>query len=166
MSPEDLAVRLRPRPFVPFRIVVAGGAAYAVYRPEHVMIGSHAVLIGLAKPGEPFCEGTVSVDLADILRFEPLDAPGKDNAMRPDDLLTWLRAAPFRPFRVTLNSGRSYDIRHPEMMKIGRTTAAVFHYAAEPSGPYEGVEMVSLLLMERVEPLEAPATTGDGAAGA
>ncbi|HEV3262350.1 MAG TPA: hypothetical protein VG013_36195 [Gemmataceae bacterium] len=85
--------------------------------------------------------------------------------MRPDDLLTWLRAAPFRPFRISLNSGRSYDIRHPEMMKVGRTSAHVFHYAADPSGPYERVEMVSLLLMERVEPLEAPAPTGDGAAG-
>lgn len=44
--------------------------------------------------------------------------------MRPEDVLTWLRAAPFRPFRVTLESGRSFDIRHPEMMKGGQDVGA------------------------------------------
>jgi hypothetical protein len=32
--------------------------------------------------------------------------------MRPDDVLFWLRAVPFRPFRLTLNSGRTIDMRH------------------------------------------------------
>jgi hypothetical protein len=35
--------------------------------------------------------------------------------MRPDDLLAWVHAAPFQPFRICLNSGRTYEIRHPEM---------------------------------------------------
>ena len=74
--------------------------------------------------------------------------------MRPDDLLTWLHAVPFRPFRVYLNSGRSYEIRHPEMMRVGRTIAHIFFYRKEPVDPFERVEMVSLLLMERIEPID------------
>ncbi len=79
--------------------------------------------------------------------------------MRPDDLLTWLRAAPFRPFRIHLNSGKSYEIRHPEMLKVGRSSINVFWYAGDPQDPYERMEMVSLLLIERIEPLEIPART-------
>ena len=78
--------------------------------------------------------------------------------MRPDDLLTWVRATPFRPFRIILNSGRSYDIRHPEMVRVGRSYINIFSFAGEPADPHEKMEMVSLLLVERIEPLEAPAS--------
>ena len=75
--------------------------------------------------------------------------------MRADDLLTWVRATPFVPFRVRLNSGRTFDIRHPEMLRVGRSAANVYTFAGEPSDPYEKMEMVSLVLIEAVEPLEA-----------
>jgi hypothetical protein len=77
--------------------------------------------------------------------------------MRPEDLLTWVRAAPFQPFRIHLNSGHTYEIRHPEMLRVGRTTMHVYSFQGEPSDPYERVEMVSLLLVERIEPLLATA---------
>jgi hypothetical protein len=74
--------------------------------------------------------------------------------MRPDDLLAWVRAAPFQPFRICLNSGRTFEIRHPEMLRVGISTMHVYSFAGEPVDPYENVEMVSLLLIERIEPLE------------
>jgi hypothetical protein len=76
--------------------------------------------------------------------------------MRPDDVLVWVRAVPFRPFRVHLNSGRTYDIRHPEMLRVGRSSVNVYSFAGEPSDPYERMEMVSILLIERIEPLDTP----------
>jgi len=77
--------------------------------------------------------------------------------MRPDDVLLWLRAAPFQPFRIVLNSGRTYTVRHPEMLRVGRTSVHFFWFAGEPVDPYERVEMFSLLLIERIEPVEAAA---------
>jgi len=76
--------------------------------------------------------------------------------MRPDDLLTWTRATPFVPFRMRLNSGRTFDIRHPEMLRVGRSTVNVYTFAGEPTDPYERMEMISLVLVESVEPIEAP----------
>lgn len=75
--------------------------------------------------------------------------------MRPDDLLTWVRAIPFVPFRLRLNSGRTFDIRHPEMLRVGRSTVNVFSFSGEPTDPYERMDMVSLILIESIEPLEA-----------
>jgi hypothetical protein len=76
--------------------------------------------------------------------------------MRPDDLLEWRRAVPFRPFRICLNSGRTYDIRHPEMLRVGRSYVNIYSFSGEPVEPHEHMEMVSLLLIERIEPIEAP----------
>lgn len=75
--------------------------------------------------------------------------------MRPEDLLVWARATPFVPFRLRLNSGRTFEIGHPEMLRVGRSSMHVYTFAGEPTDPYERVEMVSLLLLESVEPLEA-----------
>ncbi|MGL4464816.1 MAG: hypothetical protein ACRC1K_21900 [Planctomycetia bacterium] len=74
--------------------------------------------------------------------------------MRPDDLLVWSRAVPFVPFRLRLNSGRTYDIRHPEMLRVGRSAVNIYTFAGEPTDPYERMEMASLVLIESIEPLE------------
>jgi len=42
------------------------------------------------------------------------------------------------------------------MLKVGRTTMHIFSYRGEPEDPYEHMEMVGLLLIERIEPIEAP----------
>jgi len=31
--------------------------------------------------------------------------------------LATCKAQPFRPFRIRMNSGRTFDIRHPEMVR-------------------------------------------------
>jgi hypothetical protein len=75
-------------------------------------------------------------------------------AMRPADLLAWLRQIPFVPFRLCLNSGRMYEIRHPEMLRVGRSSVNIYSFVGAPEDPYERMEMVSLVLIERIEPIE------------
>jgi hypothetical protein len=79
--------------------------------------------------------------------------------MAPHDVLAWLRAVPFRPFRMHFNSGRTCEIRHPEMLRVGRSSVNVYSFEGEPSDPYERMKMVSLLVVERIEPLERPVRT-------
>ena len=74
--------------------------------------------------------------------------------MRAEDLLDWVRAAPFVPFRVRLNSGRTFEVRHPEMVRVGRTTAYIFTYLSEPPDVVQKMEMIGLVLIESIEPLE------------
>lgn len=87
--------------------------------------------------------------------------------MRPDDIVEYLRKQPFRPFRLHLTNGASYEIRHPEMMKVFGSQAYVFFPRGDDPHDlalrYDGV---ALLHMNRVEVLDAPAgsTPGTGAA--
>ena len=68
----------------------------------------------------------------------------------------YVGAEPFRPFRITTTSGRSFEIRHPEMVQVGRSTMTIFTYLnTESEETKERQVEVSLLLTESVEPLDA-----------
>jgi hypothetical protein len=74
--------------------------------------------------------------------------------MSGDDVFHWIRATPFIPFRIRLNSGRTYEVRHPEMVKVGRTHVLVFTYSLDNADLVENVEMLGLQLVEAIEPLQ------------
>jgi hypothetical protein len=76
MTRQDLAKRVKQRPFVPFRLVLTEGTAYEVRHPEQIMLARDSVVIGV--PGqaeeEGFFETTVLVDVFHIVKLEPLPA--------------------------------------------------------------------------------------------
>ena len=45
--------------------------------------------------------------------------------MKPQDVLKFLSRRPFQPFRICLSDGRSFDVRHPELAMVGRSTVIV-----------------------------------------
>ena len=51
--------------------------------------------------------------------------------MRPEDVLPWLQATPFVPFRLTMNSGQTFEVRHPELIRLMRTSLIVTHQLPE-----------------------------------
>jgi hypothetical protein len=78
---------------------------------------------------------------------------GERCAMMPYRKISeYLLAEPFRPFRIMTVGGQAFDIRHPEMLLVGRATAKVY----TATGPEENERWhdVSLLLIETMEPLE------------
>jgi hypothetical protein len=43
----------------------------------------------------------------------------------------YVGAEPFRPFRIHMASGRSFEIRHPEMISVGKTIVTIFTYLSD-----------------------------------
>jgi hypothetical protein len=76
--------------------------------------------------------------------------------MSPQEVLNYLQAQPFRPFRIRMNSGRTFDIRHPEMVRVGRRDLLIFTFVSDSPDVYDRWENVALLLIESLSPLEAP----------
>jgi len=73
-------------------------------------------------------------------------------------LATYVGAEPFRPFRITTTSGRTFEIRHPEMIHFNRSTMIIHTFMSEDADEATERQVeVSLLLTESVEPLDAPA---------
>ena len=71
-------------------------------------------------------------------------------------LLTYVKAQPFRPFRLHTASGNSFDIRHPEMVKVGKSFLMVFSFAPGEPELIEQWETVSLMLTESISHLDLP----------
>lgn len=65
-------------------------------------------------------------------------------------VLDYVKAEPFRPFRIRMTSGRTFDIRHPEMAKVTKHCVLVFKTDDAATEVPSEWEMVSLTLAESV----------------
>ncbi len=75
--------------------------------------------------------------------------------MHPADIQFWLKAEPFQPFRIIMVSGRTYDVAHPELVRVLRGSIVRF----TPSGNddfYARAEMIGLGLIDKIEAIEQP----------
>ena len=77
--------------------------------------------------------------------------------MAPREVLNYLKAEPFRPFRIRMTSGRTYEIRHPEMVRVTKTVLVIFSYVSETDDVYDKWETASLDHIESIAHLQAPA---------
>lgn len=77
--------------------------------------------------------------------------------MNPRAILNYLQATPFRPFRIQMNSGRTFDIKHPEMVRVGRRDVLIFSFVSDAPEVYDRWDNVSLVLIESLSPLEPAA---------
>jgi hypothetical protein len=69
-------------------------------------------------------------------------------------IANYVGAEPFRPFRINVASGKAYDIRHPEMVAVGRTTVHVDTALSDDAEASKQREQeLSFILIESVEPL-------------
>jgi hypothetical protein len=68
------------------------------------------------------------------------------------DLLT---AKPFRPFRLVMSSGESYEVKHPEMAMLTRTDILVGLDETRQGVPAR-FKICSLLHVTAIEPSDAP----------
>ncbi len=73
--------------------------------------------------------------------------------IRPEDVRKHLRMHPFEPFRICLTDGQEYDIRHPDLCVVDRSTV----YVGVPDPRRPGIAMdvhhCALVHIVRFEPL-------------
>jgi len=78
----------------------------------------------------------------------------------PTDLLGYVRATPFRPFQIQMTGGRTFDIRHPEMIRVGRNSLIIFSFVSDDPALYDRWDTASLMLIESVSHQDLPASQG------
>ena len=69
-----------------------------------------------------------------------------------------LSQRPFRPFRLVMSSGQSYEVRHPEMAMLTRTDMLV-GVGETDEGVAAEFRICSLLHVATVEPIATAAGT-------
>jgi hypothetical protein len=73
--------------------------------------------------------------------------------IHPRVMIDFITAEPFRAFRIHMASGRSFEIRRPEMVRVGRSSMTVFMKPEKDDSQQERWQEVSFMLLESVEPL-------------
>ncbi len=77
--------------------------------------------------------------------------------MNYKEVMSHVTAEPFRPFRIHTASGRSFEIKHPEVVQVGKTTLTISVPLSDDIPDAEGLwYKLSLMLIESIEPLDAP----------
>jgi hypothetical protein len=76
MTPTELREAARQSPFVPFRLLLRDGRALTVGHPRLLLVGKTFAVVGVPPPGsvEPYYQRTVTVNLADVVKLEPVPA--------------------------------------------------------------------------------------------
>lgn len=78
----------------------------------------------------------------------------------PKDIHNCLHTQPFRPFVIRMAGGRTYEIRHPEMVRVGKNSLIVFTFVSDEPEIYDRWETVSLVLIESITHHESLSTEG------
>ncbi len=82
--------------------------------------------------------------------------------MRKEDIRELTRKVPFVPFRITLTSGETYEIQHPDMILAtsGSAHISVPSVSSDPDpDAYDRAKIVSLVHIVKIEFLAGPAST-------
>jgi len=85
--------------------------------------------------------------------------------MTDEDLKTVVRRQPFEPFRLTLTTGATFDIRHPELIMVGRR-AAVIGLTDDPNSlSFDRTVKVDLFHVVGIEDIDQAAKGTNGTNG-
>jgi hypothetical protein len=79
--------------------------------------------------------------------------------MRPEDLHRLLRQRPFQPFHLHLSNGTAFEIRHPELAMVTRSSVIIGKPAADlPPPVVDDFDIVALFHINHMErlPFGAP----------
>ena len=72
------------------------------------------------------------------------------------EVFNHVAAEPFRPFRIHTASGRSFEVKHPEVVMVGKTTLTLSVPLSDDIPDTQGMwYKLSLMLIESIEPLDS-----------
>jgi hypothetical protein len=72
--------------------------------------------------------------------------------MTSEELHAKWKAKPFRPFRVVMKDGRTFDVMHPLYVVVGRGFWNFYHYKS-PDVPFDDVDRLSPDYIDHIEDL-------------
>ena len=85
--------------------------------------------------------------------------------MTADELKTYQKAQPFKPFRIVLNDGRTYDVPHPNFMWVWGSTVHVGTHGDVERGLCDRSERIALTTVKQAEIIALAPRAADGVAG-
>ncbi len=81
--------------------------------------------------------------------------------MRQNELFDALQARPFRPLRIHVSDGSVYEVRHPELVHLTRSSALICTpLVGQPPALIDRFNLVDLLHITQIEYADSARPTG------
>jgi hypothetical protein len=80
--------------------------------------------------------------------------------LTPKAIQARVRHQPFAPFRITTSAGQVFEVRHPELIMIGRRDLLLGRPSTENPTTYDQFIQIALMHVTTVEPVSVPASPG------
>ena len=81
------------------------------------------------------------------------DSMPQEGVIKPEDILALVRRQPFKPFRIHMSDGVSYDIRHPELVLVFPRRVVVVIPSDHREGLMQDLHYCAILHITRREEL-------------
>jgi len=78
-----------------------------------------------------------------------------------DDIQARLRQSPFLPVRISISSGQTFDIHHPDLVLVGRRDIIIGKASTKNPTQYEQTTRVPLMHITALEDLPATSTSSN-----
>lgn len=80
---------------------------------------------------------------------------------RAEDIQARLHERPFRPFRIIVNEGLRFEIRHPDLVFVGSRDLMIGFPGPDNPSLYDRVTRVAILHVVALEDMEAAPKASD-----
>jgi len=75
----------------------------------------------------------------------------------PEDIKARLKKAPFVPVRIVSTSGQAYDVRHPDLVMVGKRFLIIGTPSHDNPGIFDGENHLAVLHVADMQDLPTPA---------
>ncbi|QDT37294.1 hypothetical protein [Stratiformator vulcanicus] len=76
--------------------------------------------------------------------------------MSYEEFFEYVDAEPFHPFRIRMVSGRTFEVRHPENVRVSERSIYVFLHSEQDERLVEKMVMLGTSLIESIEHIDSP----------
>jgi hypothetical protein len=80
----------------------------------------------------------------------------------PQQVKARLREQPFRPLRIVTSSGQAYDVKHPDLVFVGRNDLIIGTASNDMPQFYDDVSRVALMHVTDLQDLPRPVPNPPG----
>jgi hypothetical protein len=74
----------------------------------------------------------------------------------PDQIQSRIQQRPFVPLRIVTSSGESYDVRHPELVMVGRRELVIGTPSNRNPLQFDGINRVAIMHVTDLQDLPVP----------
>lgn len=75
--------------------------------------------------------------------------------MKLREVINFIAAEPFQPFRIKVADGRSFEVQYPDDVSAGINIVRVYGAIDDGNGSQEQWHKIPLALIEAIEPIQA-----------